>query len=81
MHDGGRKKKIHYFTLCKASRIGTFDKVLHDVISFHTHTQKKQNKKKKNKTNLCACAEHLCPEMHAMAKMAKLAKNRQPLAI
>ena len=24
---------------------------------------------------------HLCPEMHAMAKMAKLAKNRQPLAI
>ena len=24
---------------------------------------------------------HLCPEMHAMAKMAKLAKNHQPLAI
>ena len=24
---------------------------------------------------------HLCPEMHAMAKMAKLAKNRQLLAI
>ena len=25
--------------------------------------------------------EHLCPEMHAMAKMAKLAKNRQLLAV
>ena len=24
---------------------------------------------------------HLCPEMHAMAKMAKLVKNRQPLVI
>ena len=25
--------------------------------------------------------DHLCPEMHAMVKMAKLAKNRQLLAI
>ena len=29
----------------------------------------------------CSYILHLCPEMHAMAKMAKLAKNRQPLAI
>ena len=55
MHDGGRKKKIHYFTLCKASRIGTFDEVLHDVISFLTHTQKKQNKTKKQNKPLRLC--------------------------
>ena len=29
----------------------------------------------------CVKDFHLCPEMHAMAKMAKLAKNRQPLTI
>ena len=31
----GEKKEIRYSTLCKASRIGTFDEVLHDVSSFH----------------------------------------------
>ena len=48
MHDGGRKKEIHYFTLCKASRISTFDEVLHDVSSFHNR-KTKQNKTKQNK--------------------------------
>ena len=43
----------------------------HDVINVgHTRNNAKD-----------AATVHLCPEMHAMAKMTKLAKNRQPLAI
>ena len=34
-----------------------------------------------NMHNFLSDLWHLCPEMHAMAKMAQLAKNRQPLTI
>ena len=69
------------------SNLSVHDRVLSDHFAVHCSLaiKKPPNAKftvmTRKLCNIDSDSLHLCPEMHAMAKMAKLAKNRQPLAI